>query len=71
MWDLTKNHNPMVFDLAARKEHDRKLKDLEDILADLSRQEHEVGLRLHRAFKRRDRQLNEQPTALWIKRVTE
>jgi hypothetical protein len=70
MAELTQTGNPVVYDLTTRKEHERKIRGLEDVLADLSRQEHEVGLRLHRAWKRRDREAYEQPTALWVRRVT-
>jgi hypothetical protein len=40
-------------------------------LAEIQKEEHEVGLRLHRAWRRRDKQ-NElgEPTGLWVRRVT-
>lgn len=37
--------------------------------ADIRREEHEVGLRLHRAWKRRDNMAEFEPTGLWVRRV--
>jgi hypothetical protein len=37
--------------------------------ADVRREEHEVGLRLHRAWKRRDKDAEFEPTGLWVRRV--
>jgi hypothetical protein len=38
--------------------------------ADVKREEHEIGLRLHRAWKRRDKEAVYEPTGLWVRRVT-
>lgn len=66
----TQPQNPLVSDFRARKEADKKLQGLKDDLAEITRQEHEVGLRLHRAYKKRERMEGAMPTALWIRRVT-
>ena len=59
--------NPVVQDLA-KKRADRKRADhFERELAEVRSKEHELGLRLHRAWKRRDQ---EGPTGLWVRRVT-
>lgn len=59
--------NPVVQDLTRRRQDRRKLESLERELAEVRSKEHQVGLRLHRAWKRRDQ---EAPTGLWIRRVT-
>jgi hypothetical protein len=38
--------------------------------ADVKREEHDIGLRLHRAWKRRDKEAVYEPTGLWVRRVT-
>ncbi len=38
--------------------------------ADVRREEHDIGLRLHRAWKRRDKDAVFEPTGLWVRRVT-
>lgn len=37
--------------------------------ADVRREEHEVSLQLHRAWKRKDRNANFEPTSLWVRRL--
>lgn len=59
--------NPLVQDLAARAENDRKVGILKRELDDIRALEHELGLKHHRAWKRYEQ---EQPTCLWIRRVT-
>ena len=40
-------------------------------LDEIIRQEHEVGMRLHRAWRRREKEeLCDEPTGLWVRRVT-
>jgi hypothetical protein len=62
--------NPMLSDIKSRKETQRKIKEFQDELADIANAEHDVGLRLHRAHKRRERDAIEEPTTFWIRRVT-
>lgn len=63
--------NAVAYDVKKRKEVETKLKNLDDEMSEVTQEEHEVGLRLHRAQKKRDREENNlEPTSLWIKRVT-
>ncbi len=59
--------NPVVQDLAARRDSAKKVERFKAELAEVVSKEHELGLRLHRAWKRREQ---EQPTTLWVRRVT-
>ena len=47
-----------------------KIERLKTEEADVRREEHEIGLRLHRAWKRRDKEAVYEPTGLWVRRVT-
>ena len=47
-----------------------RLESVKSELADVQRREHETGLRLHRAYRRRDRLEYREPTAMWVRRVT-
>lgn len=60
--------NPMVVDLEERRLTKGRMRAVQEELAEVRREEHEIGLRLMKAEKRRDQ---EGPTALWIRRVTE
>jgi hypothetical protein len=63
--------NGVAYDVRKRKEVETKLKNLDDEMSEVTQEEHEVGLRLHRAQKKKDREENNlEPTSLWIKRVT-
>jgi hypothetical protein len=63
--------NAVAYDVMKRKEVEAKLKNLDDEMSEVTQEEHEVGLRLHRAQKKKDREENNlEPTSLWIKRVT-
>jgi len=54
-----------------REEEKRKVEGLREEEAEVRRSEHELGLRLHRAWKRRDRdEANFEPTSIWVRRVT-
>lgn len=56
---------------ARRQAEEReKVALLKDDLADVVREEHDIGLRLHRALKRRDDNAVYEPTGLWVRRVT-
>lgn len=48
----------------------QKVEGLREEEADVRQQEHEIGLRLHRAWKRRDKEATYEPTGLWVRRVT-
>ncbi|KEF61442.1 uncharacterized protein A1O9_03008 [Exophiala aquamarina CBS 119918] len=61
----------IVYDARKRKEVDKMIINLGMELQEITNEEHETGLRLHRVQKRLDKEdFYEQPTGLWIKRVT-
>ncbi|EXJ87814.1 hypothetical protein A1O1_04741 [Capronia coronata CBS 617.96] len=63
--------NAIVYDARKRKEVDKMIINLNLELQDITNEEHETALRLHRVRKRRDKDdFYEEPTGLWIKRVT-
>jgi len=63
--------NAIVYEARKRKEIEKMTINLNLELDEITNEEHEVGLRLHRVHKRRDKDDNyEHPTGLWIKRVT-
>ena len=53
-----------------RDEEKRKVEGLREEEADIRREEHEIGLRLHRAYKRKDKDAIYENTGLWVRRVT-
>ncbi len=53
-----------------REDEKRKVEMLRVEEADVRREEHEIGLRLHRAWKRKDKDAIYEPTGLWVRRVT-
>lgn len=70
---LTTGGQPTAIAFNPRNQEERKrmLIGLESELADIVQEEHEVGLRLHRVQRKKDRDENyDTPTGLWIKRVT-
>jgi len=56
--------------IVRRAEEKRKVEALKVDLADVQREEHELGLRLHRAYKRKDQNGVYEPTTLWVRRIT-
>jgi hypothetical protein len=54
-----------------REEEKQKVKRLEEDLADVKREEYEVGMKLHRVLKRMDERSIYAPEGLWVRRVTE
>ena len=66
-----KQRNVIVYDLRAREEIAKTVTKLNDEMAEIMQEEYDVGMRLHRAHRKRDKDdLYEHPTGLWIKRVT-
>ncbi|KAI1143536.1 hypothetical protein F5Y05DRAFT_156869 [Hypoxylon sp. FL0543] len=53
-----------------REEEKRKVEALRLELAEVERESYELGLKLHRAYKRMDRDAEYEPTTLWVRRVT-
>lgn len=71
--DLEKpgQQNPLYTDFRARKEKDKRCEGLKLDLAEVISAEHEVGLRLHRAWKRREKEDPNTPgSILWVRRAT-
>lgn len=63
--------NPSTHNAAVREQMKGELEDLQQQLADVEKEIHETGLKLHRAIRRREkREGYEGPTHLWISRVT-
>ncbi len=56
--------------IASRAEIKRKADKLQLELSQIMREEHDIGLRLHRAWRRKDQQESREPTGLWVRRVT-
>ncbi|KAI9704330.1 MAG: hypothetical protein M1836_007191 [Candelina mexicana] len=54
----------------SRAEIKRKADKFQLELSDIMREEHDIGLRLHRAWRRKDQQESCEPTGLWVRRVT-
>jgi hypothetical protein len=50
---------------------EKRKKEFEDELDEIRREEHEVGLKLHRAWRKREREdPNGSECAIWVRRVT-
>jgi hypothetical protein len=62
--------NPLVTDFKRMRLVDKRKKDFEDELAEIKREEHEVGLKLHRAYRKRENADPGSESAIWIRRVT-
>ena len=60
------HRNPLQYDLRAQREIERRIKTLKAQAEELRREEHDVGLRLHRAWKKRD---DGEETTLWVRRI--
>ncbi|OHW99260.1 hypothetical protein CSPAE12_02037 [Colletotrichum incanum] len=56
--------------LRKREAEKRKVESLKTELSEVQREEYEIGLKLHRAYKRMDRNAEYEPTSLWVRRVT-
>jgi len=72
MTELMPMDSLVVTDEVRRKREAEKLKieRLRIEEADVRREEHDIGLRLHRAWKRKDKEATYEPTGLWVRRVT-
>jgi hypothetical protein len=63
--------NPLVSDIRARREKEKRLTALREDLDEVARLEYDCGLRLHRAWKRREREDPASgPSVFWVRRVT-
>lgn len=72
MWDLQQllPPNPSTHNPVARKDMNRRLAELVQELADVEKEVHENGMKLHRAWRRRDKKMGFEPTHLWVSRVS-
>jgi hypothetical protein len=59
-------------EVVTKREMEKKIVErLRNELAEVQREEYDLGLKLHRAYKRMDREVgSEGTTALWVRRVT-
>ncbi|RFU32145.1 hypothetical protein B7463_g4164, partial [Scytalidium lignicola] len=55
--------------LVKREQEKKKVEKLKEEEADIKQQEHDIGLKLHRAWKRRDTEAVYEPTGLWVRRI--
>ncbi|KAF9697428.1 hypothetical protein EKO04_004924 [Ascochyta lentis] len=62
--------NPMLTDFKTARMAEQKKKAFEDELAEIKIEEHDIGLKLHRALRKRERDDPNSGSALWIRRVT-
>lgn len=72
IYELTHVVQPssIAYDMASRAEIKRTVEGLNKELADVTKDEHETGLKLHRAMKREDEFGLYEPTSIWVRRVT-
>lgn len=70
--ELTNVVQPSVigYDRASRAEIKKTVAQLDNELAEVTKDEHETGLRLHRAWKRHEEFADFEPTSIWVRRVT-
>ena len=62
--------NPLITDFRRMRLVDKRKKEFEDELAEIKAEEHDVGLRLHRAYRKRERADPGSESAIWVRRVT-
>ncbi|KAK3203103.1 hypothetical protein GRF29_112g284280 [Pseudopithomyces chartarum] len=62
--------NPMVTDFKRMRIVEQRKKDFEGELAEIKREEHDVGLKLHRAWRKRESADPGSESAFWVRRVT-
>ena len=60
----------IAYDMASRHEIKRTVESLNRELAEIVKDEHDTGLKLHRALKRDDEFAAYEPTSIWVRRVT-
>lgn len=71
--ELTRVIQPgsLAYDLAAKAEVKRSVQSIENEIAEIKREEHELGLKVSRAWRRLDERENlGDGSNLWVKRVT-
>jgi Zn-dependent M32 family carboxypeptidase len=63
--------NPVTNSFKVIREREKQLENLKLDLADVVRKDHELGMRLHRAWKRKERDDPNTPgSTFWVRRAT-
>jgi hypothetical protein len=62
--------NPLITDFKRMRLVERRKKEFEEEMAEIRREEHDVGLRLHRAYRKRENADPGSESAIWVRRVT-
>ncbi|KAI5788416.1 hypothetical protein EDC01DRAFT_660044 [Geopyxis carbonaria] len=62
--------NPSTHNPAVREQMKTRLGEINQAYADVEKALHDVGMRLHRAYRRLDKMTGNGPTHLWVSRVT-
>ncbi|KAI8937157.1 hypothetical protein NX059_006371 [Plenodomus lindquistii] len=62
--------NPLITDFKRARVVEARKRAFEDELSEIKREEHGVGLKLHRAWRKREREDPGAGSALWVRRVT-
>jgi hypothetical protein len=62
--------NPLVTPFKVMRVVEQRKRGFEDELSEIKREEYEVGMKLHRAWKKREREDPNVGSAIWVRRVT-
>jgi hypothetical protein len=62
--------NPLITDFKKTRLVEQRKKAYQEELDGIKSEEHDVGLKLHRAWKKREREEGGSGSALWVRRVT-
>jgi hypothetical protein len=63
--------NPLLTDFKKARVAEERKKAFQEELDEIRAEEHDIGLKLHRAWKKREREdPNSNGSALWVRRVT-
>ncbi|PNP46640.1 hypothetical protein TGAMA5MH_01585 [Trichoderma gamsii] len=72
MTELMPRDNLMASEEVLRKREveKQKIQGLKQELAEIQHEEYDLGLKLHRAYKRQEKDAEYEPTTLWVRRIT-
>lgn len=62
--------NPLITDFKRARLVEQRKRAFEDELSEIKREEYDVGMKLHRAWKKRERDDPNCGSAIWVRRVT-
>lgn len=62
--------NPLITDFKRARLVEQRKRAFEDELNEIKREEYDVGMKLHRAWKKRERDDPNCGSAIWVRRVT-